>query len=293
MSLCQTSDLYASLRCPSPYVGWSHFRSQWFSVFSDFRCYLVSPPFCLYFYVVLVSMSLGLPSVVYGSLCCPSFYVTWSHLCCVWVSMLSEFLCHLVSLSFCMGLYVIQFSISLGLTSVLHRYLSCPSFCITCSHFRSVCISMLPEFLCRFVSLPFCVYFYVVRVSMSLGLPSVLYGSLCFRFSMSLGLTSVLYGYICYPIFYFTWPHFRSSWVSFLSEFLCHLFSFPFCMYLYVVRVSMSLGLTSVLFVLLCCPSFYVTWSPFSSVRVSMFSDFYVARSHFRSVCVSMLSGFL
>ena len=57
-----------------------------------------------------------------------------------------------------------------------------------------------------------------------------------------------------------------------LSEFLSHLISVPFCVSVYVVRVSMLLGLASVLYGSLCGLSFYVTWT------------------HFRSVCVLVLS---
>ena len=131
-------------------------------------------------------------SVLYGSLCYPSFYVTWSHFHCIWVSMLYEFLYHLVSLPFCMGLYVVPISISPGLTSVLHESLCFPSFYVTLSHFRSVEVSMLSEFLYHLVLLPFCMGLYFVRVSMPLSLTSVLYGSLC-----------------C-PNFSITWSHFRS-----------------------------------------------------------------------------------
>jgi hypothetical protein len=45
---------------------------------------------------------------LYVHLCCPSFYVTWSHFRYVWFSVFSKFLCHLISLPFCMGLYVVQ-----------------------------------------------------------------------------------------------------------------------------------------------------------------------------------------
>ena len=106
------------LCCPNFYVTWYHFRSL----------------------------------VLCRSLCCPNFSVTWSHFRSVWVSMLSEFLCHLESLPFCADLYVVRFS-------------------------------------CHLISLPFCMGLYVVRVSMSLGLISVLFGSLC-----------------C-PRFYVTWSH--------------------------------------------------------------------------------------
>ena len=73
-------------------------------------------------------MSRGLTSVLYGCICCPIFYVAWSHFRSVWVSMLSDFLCHLVSL---------PFSISLCCSSIF----------------------------CRLVSLPFSIDLYVVRVS--------------------------------------------------------------------------------------------------------------------------------
>jgi hypothetical protein len=138
-------------------------------------------------------MSLGLTSVLYGFLCCPSFYVTWSHFRSIWVSMLSEFLCHLVSLPFYMGFFVFLVSMLLGLTSVLYVYLWCTSCYVTWCHFRSVWVSMLSEFLCHLVSLPFYMGFYVVRVSMSLGL------------------------------------YFRSVGVSMLSEFLCNMVSLPLC----------------------------------------------------------------
>ena len=111
---------------------WSHFRSVWVSMLPEFLCHLVSLPLSMVLYVVTGSMSLGLTSVLYGSICFASIYVTWSHLCYIWVSMLSEFLCYLDSLS-------------------------------------SVWISMLSEFLCHLVSLPFYMGLYVVRVSMSLG----------------------------------------------------------------------------------------------------------------------------
>jgi len=130
--------------------------------------------------------------------------------------------------------YFVRVSMSHGLTSVLHVLLCCPSFYVTWSHFRCACISMLSEFLYQLVSPSFCMYFYVVRV----------------------------------------WSHFRSVLVFMLSEFLYHLVFLPFCIGLYVFRVSMSLGLTSVLYGVLCCPSFYVTWSHFRPVLVFMFSEF-------------------
>ena len=107
-------------------------------------------------------MSLGLTSVLFGYLSCPSFYVTCSHFSSVWVSMLSEFLCHLVSLQFCMGIYDFRVSMSLGLTSVLYGYPRCLSLYVTWSPFRSVWVSMISEFLCHLVSLQFCIGIYVV-----------------------------------------------------------------------------------------------------------------------------------
>ena len=93
---------------------------------------------------------------------------------------------------------------------------------------------------------------------MSFGLTFVLYGSLCYLSSMSHGLTLAMYGSLCCPSFYVTLSHFLSVWVLVLPEFLCHLVSLPLYIVLHVVRVSMSLGLTSVLYVSLCCQSFYV-----------------------------------
>ena len=120
---------------------------------------------------------------------------------------------------FCMDLYVVQVSMSLGLASVLFGSLCCPSFYFTCSLYRFAWVSSV-------------------------------------RFSMSLDVTSGLYWSLCCPSFYVTWSHFRYEWFSMFSKFLCHLISLPFCMDLYFVRFSMSLNFTSVLYVLLCCPSF-------------------------------------
>ena len=145
-------------------------------------------------------MSLGLTSIMYGSLCFPSFYVTWSHFRSVWVSMLSEFLCHLVSLPLCMVLYVFQVSMSFVLISVLWVSMF-SEFLWHLISLRSVWVSILSDFLCHLISLPFCMYFYVVRVSKSLG------------------FTFVLYVLLCCPSF-------------------CHLVSRPLCMVFYVVRVS-------------------------------------------------------
>jgi hypothetical protein len=164
-------------------------------------------------------MWLGLTSNLYGSLCCSSFYVAWSRIRSVWVSMLCEFQYRLVSHPFCMGLYVVRVSMSLGLASVLYGSLCCPSFYFTCSLYRSVWVSILSDFLCHLMS-----------------------------------------------------P--RSVLVFMLSWFLCHLVSLPFCMGLYFVRFSMSLNFTSVLYVLLCCPSLQVTWSHFRFVWFSMLSEF-------------------
>jgi hypothetical protein len=194
-------------------------HSVWISMLFEFLCRLVSHPFCLGLYVVRVSISLALFTVLHGSLFCPIFYVTWCHLRSVLVFMLSEFLCHLVSLPFCMGLYVVRVSMSLGLTPVLYGSLCCPSFYVTWSHSRSVWVSMLSEFLCHLVSL-------------------------------------------------------RYVWFSMFSRFLCHLISLPFCMGLYFFRFSMSLNFTSILYILLCCPSFQVTCSHFRFVWFSMLSEF-------------------
>ena len=188
----------------------------------EFLCRLVSHPFCLGLYVVRVPISLGLASVLYGSLCCPSFYVTWSHFRSVWVS------------------YVVRVSISLAPFTVFVWVSILSDFLCHLISPRSVLVFMLSEFLCHLVSLPFCMGLYVVRVSMSLGLTPVLYGSLCCPS----------------PSFYVTWSHFRYVWFSMFSKFLCHLISLPFCMGVYFVRFSMSLNFTSVLYVLLCCPSF-------------------------------------
>ena len=141
---------------------------------SEFLCYLVSLPLCMVLYVVRVSISLGLTFVLYGSICCHSFYVTWSHFRYPWFSMLSQVPCHLISLLFCMVLYVLRVSMSLGLISVIygspcclsffvtwtHLVLygsqCCPSFYVTWSLFHSTRVSMLSEFLCHLVSLSLC-----------------------------------------------------------------------------------------------------------------------------------------
>ena len=129
-------------------VTWPHIHSVWISMLLEFLCH----------YVVRVSISLAPFTVLYGSLfcpifyvtcchlglywslCCPSFYVTWSHSRSVWVSMLSEFLCHLISLPFCMYFYVVRVSKSLGLTFVLYECLCCPRFCI--GFLLSLCSSL-------------------------------------------------------------------------------------------------------------------------------------------------------
>jgi hypothetical protein len=204
-----SSILYGSLCCSSFYVAWSRIRSVWVSMLSEFLFHLLSLPFCMGLYSVRFSMSLDVTSGLYWSLCCPSFYVTWSHSRSVWVSMLSEFLCHLVSPPFCMGLYVVRVSMSLGLTPVLYGSLCCPSFYVTWSHFRYVWFSMFSKFLCHLISLSFCMGLYFVR------------------FSMSLNFTSILYVHLCCPSFQVTCSHFRFVWFSMLSEFL-YWFSFIF-----------------------------------------------------------------
>ena len=145
---------------------------------SEFLCHLFSLPFCMDLYFVRVSISLGLTPVLYGSLCCSSFYLTWSRIRSVWISMLFEFLFHLLPLPFCISLYSVRFSMSLDVTSGLYWSLCWPSFYVTWSHSRSVWVSMLSEFLCHLVSLPLCMVCYVFQVSMSLNLTAVLYGSL-------------------------------------------------------------------------------------------------------------------
>jgi hypothetical protein len=119
-----------------------------------------------------------------------------------------------------------------------------------------------------------CMAHVFVWVSISLSLISFCIGLCVVRVFMTLAFTSVMYGFLYWPSFNVSWSHFRYVWLSILSEFLCHLVSLPFCVGLYVVWFSMSRGLTSVLYVFLCCPSFYVTWSHFRSVWVFMLSEF-------------------
>ena len=112
---------------------------------SQFLCHLVPLPLCMGLCVVRLSMSLGLPSVMYGSLCCPIVYVAWSHLRYVWFSMLLQFLCHLVPLPLSTVLYVVTVPMSLGPTSVLYGSLCCPIVYVTWSHFRYVWFSIFSE----------------------------------------------------------------------------------------------------------------------------------------------------
>jgi hypothetical protein len=72
---------------------------------------------------------------------------------------------------------------------------------------------------------------------------------------MSLGLTSVLYG-------------------SLYSDFLCNMVSLPLCMGPCIVRVSMSLVLTFTMYGSLCYLSLYVAWSHFRDVWVLVLSEF-------------------
>ena len=109
-------------------VTWPHIHSVWVSMLSEFLFHLLPLPFCMGLYSDRFSMSLDVNSGLYWSLCCPSFYVTCSHFRYVWFSMFSKFLCHLISLPFCMGLYFVRFSMSLNFTSVLYVLLCCPSF---------------------------------------------------------------------------------------------------------------------------------------------------------------------
>ena len=93
-------------------------------------------------------MTLGLTSVLCGSLCCPNFYDTWFYFCSVWVSILSEFLCHLVSLPLCVGLYVV-------LSSLLLLFYLYVRACVTCYgrsfHFSLKFKSLLVLFLLAIV----------------------------------------------------------------------------------------------------------------------------------------------
>lgn len=132
----------------------------------DFLFHLVSLQFCTDLYVVRVPMPLGPTSVLCGSLCCPGFYVTWSHVPIVWVPILSQYLCHLVSPLCCMGLCVVRVSMSLGLNYVLYVSLCCPCFYVTWSHSRSAWVSMLSDFVCHLVSRMYvylcCLGFYIL-----------------------------------------------------------------------------------------------------------------------------------
>ena len=98
-----------------------------------------------------------------------------------------------------------------------------------------------------------------------------------------------MYGSLCTPSFYVTWCHFRSIRVSVLFECLCRLVSRPFCTGLYV-RVSISLGHTSILYRSLCCPRFYVTLSHFVLYVSLCCPSFYVTSSHPRYVLLLVLS---
>ena len=131
---------------------------------SDFLFRLLLHSFCIVLYVVRVPISFSLNSVLYGSLCCSSFYFTSSHYRSVWLSIFSEFLCDLVSLPLCMGLYVDLVSMSLGFTFVLCR---CPIFYLAWFRIRSMWVSMLFEFLFQLVLLPFCIGLYFVRFSVT------------------------------------------------------------------------------------------------------------------------------
>ena len=101
--------------------------------------------------------------------------VTWPHIHSVYISILFEFLCRLVSHPCCMGLYAVRVSISLDVTSglcwslMLSEFLChlvslpfcmgslcCPSFYVTWSRFHYVWFSMFSKFLCHLFSFPFC-----------------------------------------------------------------------------------------------------------------------------------------
>ena len=194
-------------------VTWYHFRSVCISILSEFLCHFISlllwkghlcspscyvTSFCMGPCIAWVSMSLGLTSVLYVSLFSPSFYVTWSHFRSVWVSMLSEFPCHLVWIPLCMGPCIAWVSMSLGVTFVKYGSLCCLSFYVTWSHLGSVSVSMFSEFLCHLVSLPFFMYLYVFWVCMSLGLTSAMNG-LCVVWS---SISVLFYFYFWYCVIF-------------------------------------------------------------------------------------------
>jgi hypothetical protein len=118
-----------------------------------------------------------------------------------------------------------------------------------------------------------CMAHVFVWVSISLSLISFCIGLCVVRVFMTLAFTSVMYGFLYWPSFNVSWSHFRYVWLSILSDFLCHVVSLPFCMCFYVVQVSMSLGLTSVLYGSLCCLSFYLTWSYLRYALVLVLSE--------------------
>ena len=117
---------------------------------------------------------------------------------------------------------------------------------------RYVWVSMLCECLYHVVSFPFCMGLYDVRVDMWIGLTSICLGLCVVWFSMSISLISVVHGSVCCPSVYVSWFHFRSVWVSMLSDWLCHLFLPPFCMGFYVTWSHICL------YGSLCCQSFWI-----------------------------------
>lgn len=176
---------------------------------------------------------------MYESLCCPSVYITWSHFRSVWVSMMSELICELVS-------------------------------------FRYVWVFVLSDFLCQLVSFPSCMGLCVVLVSMSVGFTSVLYGSLlseCLWYVVSLPFYMGIYAV---PSFYLTWSHFDMHWslcCLILYVDWCHLVLCGSLYYLSFYVAWFHLVLCGSLWCLsfyvalfhlvlcesLCCPSLYVT----------------------------------
>jgi len=216
-------------------------------------------------YVIWVSMSHGLTSDMHGSLCYLSVSVTWSHHRSVWVSMWSEFLYHLVSLLLCMGPCVAWVSMSLDLTFGMHRSLCCLNFYVTWSRFHYIWVLVLSEFLYHFISLPLYMGLVlsefrchlvspplymgpcVVWISMSLDLAFIRYGSLC---CLSFYITWSRFHYIwvlCCLNFYVTWSRLHYIWILVLSEFLCHLISLPLYMGPFVVWVSISIDIASII----------------------------------------------
>jgi len=205
MSLGLTFFLHESLCYLSFYVTWSHFRYAWVLVLPKFLCRLVSLLWCIGSCVVW-GFYINSSRIHYiWVLCCLCFYVTWSHFRSVRVSMLSEFLYHLVSFPLYMGLVLSEF------------------LCHLVS-LRSVCISMLSEFLCHLISFHYIWVFVLSEILCHLISLPLYIGPCVVWVSMSLDLASILC-VLCCLNFYVTWFRFHYIWVLVFSEFLCHLIS--------------------------------------------------------------------